>query len=113
MYRAGALSTLAQTLSEYKCDITTIQKIRWVGQGVLQKRNYDFYYSCGPREHKLGVGFLIDGKIRNRVINFNLVSSRLCCLRIKTAFFNISIINAHAPTEDKNKEDKDNFYEDL
>ena len=34
-------------------------------------------------------------------------------LRIKSKFYNISIICAHAPTEDANEEMKDFFYEQL
>ena len=37
----------------------------------------------------------------------------MCWLRIKGKFFNYSIINAHAPTEDKFDIEKDAFYDEL
>lgn len=37
----------------------------------------------------------------------------MCALRLKTKFQNIYIINAHAPTEDKSEEMKDEFYHML
>jgi hypothetical protein len=37
----------------------------------------------------------------------------MCWLRIRGKFFNCSIINAHAPTEDKFDIEKDAFYDGL
>jgi exonuclease III len=37
----------------------------------------------------------------------------ICYLRLKSGSFNISIINAHAPTEDGEEEGKEEFYEKL
>jgi hypothetical protein len=34
----------------------------------------------------------------------------LCWIRVRGKFRDYSIINAHAPTEDKDDEEKDNFY---
>lgn len=41
------------------------------------------------------------------------INPKLCKLRIKSKFFYISIINVHAPTEDKDEDQKDDFYETL
>jgi hypothetical protein len=38
---------------------------------------------------------------------------RMCYLRLKSRFFYISIINAHALSEDKEEEEKEEFYENL
>jgi hypothetical protein len=46
-------------------------------------------------------------------MDFKAKSSRMCRLQIRGKFFNYSIINVHAPTEDKNEEEKDAFYGDL
>jgi exonuclease III len=47
------------------------------------------------------------------VIGFQPLGKRMCYLRLKSGFFNFSIINVHAPTGDKEKEVKEPFYEKL
>jgi hypothetical protein len=39
------------------------------------------------------------------VIGFEPLGMRMCYLHLKSRFFNIAIINAHATTEDKEEED--------
>ena len=38
LYKGGALRNLEKMLQEYKVDITALQEIRWVGQGILERR---------------------------------------------------------------------------
>ncbi|XP_038118601.1 craniofacial development protein 2-like [Culex quinquefasciatus] len=60
-----------------------------------------------------GVGFVVIGDQKNRVIKWKVVNDRICVLRIKGKFFNYSLINIYAPTNDKPDEEKDAFYERL
>ncbi|XP_038117204.1 uncharacterized protein LOC119769300 [Culex quinquefasciatus] len=60
-----------------------------------------------------GVGFVVIGDQKNRVIKWKVVNDRICVLRIKGKFFNYSLINIYAPTNDKPDDDKDAFYERL
>ena len=52
-------------------------------------------------------------KIQKYIINFELHNERLCKLRVKKKYNNITLINAYAPTEDKIEETKEQFYDDL
>ncbi|CAG9839544.1 unnamed protein product [Diabrotica balteata] len=97
----------------YRIDIAAIQEMRWTGTGILQKKEHDIYYSCNPNRHEFITAFLVSKRIKNFIIGFKAINDRLCILRIKGKFFNISLINVHAPTEEKDEEIKDLFYEDL
>jgi hypothetical protein len=46
-------------------------------------------------------------------MDFVAKSPRLCKIRLRGNFFNYSLINVHAPTEDKDEDEKGLFYEDL
>jgi exonuclease III len=104
---------LTDVLSDNTADITVIQELRWVESGVMQKRNYDLYYSCNYIKHISRTVFAVNKRVSHLVIGFEPLSMRMCYLRLKGRFFNISIINAHAPTEDKEEEQKEQFYEKL
>ena len=60
-----------------------------------------------------GCGFAVSRRLRHLVSNFAPISERIATIRIKAKFFNISLICAHAPTNDKDDEVKDAFYANL
>ena len=112
--RPGGLRSLSSALKAAKLDITAIQETRWPGQNLLTSKDYKFYYSGkkdGPR--KFGTGFMVFGKSRNAVLGFNPVDEWICILRIRGKFFNYTLSNVHAPTEEKEGGDKDIFYDKL
>ena len=112
LYRPRALKLLVDQLVKYQADITALQEIRWTNNGVIDKREYTMYYSRGNK-HQFGTGFIVSKKIKHLVIGFTPVNERISYLRIKGKFFNYSIINIHAPTEEKCEEEKDIFYSRL
>lgn len=115
MLRPGGLRTLTSALRAAKHDIAAVQETRWPGKDSLISSDYTFFYSGkstdSPREY--GTGFMVFGAARNAVIGFDPVDERLCTLRIRGKFFNYTLINVYAPTEEKDNEDKEIFYEKL
>ena len=49
----------------------------------------------------------------NKILGFEPISDRICKLRVKEKFYNTTLINIYAPTEDKEDEIKQQFYEEL
>jgi hypothetical protein len=84
-----------------------------VGSGVMQKRDYDLYYSCHDSKHTFVTGFVVNKRVSHMVISLEPLDMRMCYLHLKNRFFNISTINAHVPTEDKEEEENEEFYEKL
>jgi len=114
--RPRAAEQLAEALVRYKADITAIQEMRWDGPGKKRLKECDIYYGDCYRENKqrlFGCGFVVRGKLRENVLGFRHVSERLITIRIKAKLRNISLICVHAPTEDKDDDTKDNFYDLL
>ena len=104
---------LLDQLEKYYVDITCVQEVRWIESGTVEKKNCIIFYSCDNKEHKLGTGFVIHKKVKHFIMNFQPKSPRMCWLRIRGKFFNYSVINAHAPTEDKSDIEKDSFHDGL
>jgi len=55
----------------------------------------------------------VSNRIRNNVIAFEPVNERISKIRIKGKFQNMTLITAHAPTEEKEEREKEGFYETL
>ncbi|VVC38783.1 Endonuclease/exonuclease/phosphatase [Cinara cedri] len=57
-----------------------------------------------------GTGFIVKKNIASAIKDFKVVNSRLTILIVEGKFFNIAFVNAHAPSEDKSDEEKEEFY---
>jgi hypothetical protein len=51
LYKWGALKQLEKLLQDYKMDIIALQELCCIGQGVLEKRNYNVYCCCQESKH--------------------------------------------------------------
>lgn len=95
-------------------DLVAIQETRWPGRGLIEKKDYVLFYSGAEGQCRdFGTAFLLKAKHKQSVLSFEPLSERMCKLRLKGKFCNITAISTHAPTEDKDDDVKDAFYEDL
>jgi exonuclease III len=106
-----ASNILKQEREKVQMDMVALQEIRWLGNGTLEKNCVNFY-SCNPVKHVFGVGFYVNSRFLSNILHFEPANDRLCWNRVRGKFRNYSIINAHAPTEDKDDEE-DKFYLEL
>jgi hypothetical protein len=108
LYRPGASNILKQEVEKVWMDLVALQEMRWLGNGTLEKKNCVIFYSCNPVRHVVGVGFYVNSRFLSNILHF--VPVILCWVRVRGKFRNYSIVNAYARTEDKDDEEKDNFY---
>ena len=104
------MNNITNILTRYDVGITALQEIRWLGTGEIPSGGYTIFYSCHETQHTLGVGFAVSKEVLASVVDFQPINERMCTLRVKGKWFNITFINVHAPTEDKEDEEKDAFY---
>ena len=58
----------------------------------------------------LETGFAVGPRLNPAIMDCKAINDKLCTLRMRGKFYNISFINVHAPTEEKEEEEKDVFY---
>jgi exonuclease III len=109
LYRPGGLRITINELRKYKIAIAAIQETRW---DKLSPQAH-IYTSSLANNHEFETAFLVNSKFNHMVKNCTSINERLCVIRIKGRFFNYSLINIHAPTNDSEEEAKDHFYEQL
>jgi len=114
MLKPGKMSEIAEQMLRTQLQIIAVQGIRWKGQGQIKKNLYSLYYSCSEQNTgQLGTGFMVKKEIEKNIMSFTPNNEKICTIRLKGKFHNITLINVHAPTEEKMEEEKDKFYDDL
>jgi exonuclease III len=86
----------------------------WQRQGRIDKLDYTLLYSGSEEKTgQLGTGFMMNKTMKRSPLHFEPQNNRICKIRLKGKFRNITIISVHAPTNDKDDQEKERFYENL
>lgn len=113
-YRPGAAKNAVEQLENIGMDITAVQEIRWPDDGNIKISKSTIFYSGNKNgKHEFGTGFVIKDSLVQNILNFKPINERICYIRMKGVQYNVSIISAHAPTEEKDENIKDGFYDAL
>jgi exonuclease III len=114
MLTAGKMQEIADQIVGSQIQLVALQEIRWKGYGLLKKDKYSIYYSCNPNTAgQAGTGFIPQKSAMNKILGFEPISDRICKLRVKGKFHNITLTNIYTPAEDKEEDVKEQFYEEL
>ena len=111
MLKTARMNEIADGMLKTQLQMIALQELRWKEVGEINKNKYTFYYSCNPeRTDQLGTGFMIRNDIKKNILSFERYTERLCKLRIKEKFNNLSTISVHAATGEKYDEETEKFY---
>jgi exonuclease III len=102
MLKPGKMNEIAEQMLSTQIQITALQEIRWEGHGKIRKNKYSLYYSCSQQNSgQFGTGFMVRKEVEKNIMSFSPINERICTLRLKEKFHNITLINVHAPTEER------------
>ena len=102
-----------QEIARVNTDILRIIELKCTGRGNFNSDDHYIYYYGQEFLRKNGVAIIVNKKVRNAVFGCNLKNDRMISVLFQGKQFNITVIQAHAPTSNAEEADIEQFYEDL
>jgi len=73
-----------------------------------------YIYYCGQESlRRNGVVIMVNKRVQNAVLGCNLENDRMISVHFQGKLFNITVIQAYAPTSNAEEAEVERFYEDL
>ncbi|KAF2892891.1 hypothetical protein ILUMI_13280 [Ignelater luminosus] len=110
--KEGKLKESVQELHKYDIDILAVQEINAKGTAITSFKKYIWCIGGGVR-NKLGTGFIIKEKLKNKIVDYRIINERLSVIRIKGKCRKLTILNVHAFTEETGEDTKQTFYDTI
>ena len=107
----GKLEVVKQEMARMNIDILRISELKWTGMGKLNSDDHRIYYYGQESLKRNGVAIIVNKRVQNAVLGYNLKNDRTICFQGKP--FNITVIQVYAPTSNAEEAEVDWFYDDL
>ena len=109
----GKLEMVKQELARVNVDILGISELKWTGMGEFNSDDHYIYY-CGQESlRRNGVAIMVNKRVQNTVLGCNLKNDRMISIDFQGKPFNITVIQAYAPTSNAEEAEVEWLYEDL
>ena len=94
-------------------DILGISELKWTGMGEFNSDDHYIYY-CGQESlRRNGVAIMVNKRVWNAVLGWNLKNDRMISVHFQGKPFNITVIQVYAPSSNPEEAEVEWFYEDL
>lgn len=108
----GAVKNIIGEIKKYGIDILATQETNIKGEKITSIENY-MWFNGGGEKNKLGTSFFVKADLKSSIVDYRRINDRMSLIRIKGKYRKITIVNIHAPTEEADDEEKQQFYEEL
>ena len=98
---------------EWTVNILGIRELKWTGMGEFNSDDHYIYYCRQESLRRNGVTIMVNRRVRNAVLGFNLKNDRMISAHFKGKPFNITVIQVYAPTSNTEVAKVEWFYERL
>ena len=103
------LEVVKQEMARVNVNILGNSKLKWTGMGEFNSDNHYIYY-CGQESlRRNGVAIMVNKRVQNAVIGCNLKNDRMTSVRFQGKLFNITVIQAYAPTSNAEEAEGEQF----
>ena len=100
-------------MARLNIDILGISEPKWTGMGEFNSDDHYIYY-CGQESlRRNGVVIMVNKRVWNVVLGCNLKNDGMISVHFQGKPFNMTVIQAYAPTSNTEEAEVEWFYEDL
>ena len=106
----GNLEVVKQEMARVNIDILGTRELNWTGMGEFNSDDHYIYY-CGQESlRRNGVAIMVNKRVWNAVLGYNLKNDRMIfvCFQGKP-FNNITVIQVYAPTSNAEEAEVERF----
>ena len=100
-------------MARVNTDILGISELKWTGMGEFNSDDHYIYYCRQESLRRNGVDIMVNKRVQNAVLGCNLKNDRMISVNFQGKPFNITVIQAYAPTSNTEEAEVEWFYENL
>ena len=93
----GKLEVVKQEMARVNVDILGMSELKWTGMSEFNSDDYIYYYGQESLRRNR-VAFIVNERVKNTVLGCNLKNDRMISVHFQGKPFNITVIQAYAPT---------------
>ena len=109
----GKLEVVKQEMARVNVDILGISELKWTGMGEFNSDDHYIYYRGQESLRRNGAAIMVNKRVQNAVLGCNLKNDRINSVPFQGKAFNITVIQAYAPTSNAEEAEVVRFCEDL
>ena len=93
----GKLEVIKQKMERVNTDILGISELKWTGMGEFNSDDHYVYY-CGQEPlRRNGVALVVNRRIQNAVLGYNLKNNRMISVHFQGKPFKVTVIQLYVP----------------
>ena len=109
----GKLEVVKQEMARVNINILGISELRWTGIGEFNSDDHYIYY-CGQESlGRNGVAIIVNKRVQNAVLGYNLKNDRMISLCFQGKPFSITVIQVNALTSSNKEAEVEQFYKNI
>ena len=109
----GKLEVVKQEMPRVNVAILGISELKWTGMGEFNSDDHYIYYCRQESLRRNGVAIMVNKRVWNAVLGYNLKNDRMVSVHPQGKPFNITVIQVYAPTSNAEEAEVERFYEEL
>ena len=107
------VEVVKQEMASMNIDILGTSELKWIRMGEFNSDDHFIYY-CGQESlRRNGVALIVNKRVQNAVLGYNLKNDRMISVHFQGKPFNIIVTQVYVPTSNAEEAEVEWFYKDL